>query len=640
MKKTTCLINETPISGFTRPATKALILAFTLMSLILAQEAAFAQNKNKSRLSAANAKLDSMLSERVQTSRLLNKYAKKEERNGKYSRRTSMGRLRSYTYDFQVGKFVCDPDEKHLLHPDTESCNPPYEIHEMDAVRIKIKNINPFIYTVNLYELQGDRISNENLTEGNSSRSLLIDFKALAPISVEKVGLASSTDTTLMKQILKTEKLERDIAILTKRLNESMVMKDTLIGRKDPRDSTQLETINNQIIALHDSLNHKEDKLFTLIQAKNAYKLSKNKLKGKEIELQKCLTELRQSAVAINKLIDAYNFLLYVIHSPTNDIKTIQTYLSASLPMDAPTLINTYSENASQVLRKIGEANLRIQELIELDADLVKLLENETDKDKMYVTRVPIYNLIQQNLTTFEKDYKAFDGNNLLGQIMFIRTMVDQSHFTIVYETHSIAENADYLKYNFEFDPKVLGNGLAQGASPSNLELAFQIHEGAKFDISSGFVLDYGLVDPSYYFDKTTDPTGAKVYVREGGNSGKVNPSLAVFLNGYKRTSTNFKLGGALGVGLSNNARFRLYAGPSLIVGRKERIVLSGGLSFGAISRLADGYETDMEFENTPNLPNDVPTVLDHYRFGLYFGVGFNLTGKENKGFMEKLKFN
>lgn len=226
-EKTTCLINETPISGFTRPATQALIIAFTLMSLILAQEAAFAQNKNKSRLSAANAKLDSMLSERVQTSRLLNKCAKKEERNGKYSRRTSMGRLRSYTYDFQVGKFVCDPDEKHLLHPDTESCNPPYEIHEMDAVRIKIKNIKPFIYTVNLYELQGDRISNENLTEGNSSRSLLIDFKALGPISVEKVGLASSTDTTLMKQILKTEKLERDIAILTKRLNESMVMKDT-----------------------------------------------------------------------------------------------------------------------------------------------------------------------------------------------------------------------------------------------------------------------------------------------------------------------------------------------------------------------------------------------------------------------------
>ena len=176
--------------------------------------------------------------------------------------------------------------------------------------------------------------------------------------------------------------------------------------------------------------------------------------------------------------------------------------------------------------------------------------------------------------------------------------------------------------------------------SRANLELAFQIHEGAKFDISSGFVLDFGLTDPSYYFDKTTDLSGGKVYVRRGGDSGNVNPSIAVFLNGYKRTSTNFKLGGALGVGLSNNARFRLYAGPSLIIGRKERIVLSGGVSFGAISRLADGYTERMELDNNTSLPNEVPTVLDHYKAGGYIGVGFNLTGKENKSFMEKLKFN
>lgn len=586
--------------------------------------------------------LETRLKEKVARVKLVNKYARKTEAKGKYYRRTRTGRLRSFTYDFQSGKFVCDPDHTDVSTDPKSDCSPPYEIHEMDAIRIKITNINPFIYSVNLYELQGDRISNENLTEGAMSRSLLLNFESLTPISVEKVGLASSTDNALLKQIQKSEKLKREIETLKQRLIDLQAkpipQEDSNVSNTDANDQA-LVNATASIDAVQAELKIKDDELFDLNQNISAKRLSVDGLKGKEIELQTCLNELQENTSFINKLIDAYNSLLYLIHSPTNDIHTIQRNVHSTVPIDGPKLMEQYSQSSNAVIKKIGEAHLKLQELNALDTELAN--PTQGDNNSRYNSRSEIYNLIGQKIDAFEKEFKALNGSKLMGQIIFIQTMLNPAHFTIVYETHSIAENADYVKYNFEFKPNtILNNNLPQGVSPSNLELAFQIHEGAKFDISSGFVLDYGLVDPSFYYDRTSDPTGEKVYVRKNGDGGNVNPAIAIFFNGYKRTSTNFKLGGALGAGLSNNARFRLYAGPSLIVGRKERVIISGGISFGAVSRLADGYTENMELEDSPSLPTSVPTVLDRYKMGLYFGVGFNLTGKENKSFLEKLKFN
>ncbi|MFN7883345.1 MAG: hypothetical protein ACK5PF_10075, partial [bacterium] len=89
----------------------------------------------------------------------------------------------------------------------------------------------------------------------------------------------------------------------------------------------------------------------------------------------------------------------------------------------------------------------------------------------------------------------------------------------------------------------------------------------------------------------------------------------------------------------SSDIRFRLYCGPSLIIGRKERIMVSSGIAFGAIVRNADGYDDGKTFANNSSVPNQVPLVQDSFKFGWYFGLGFNLSGKDTKGFVEKIKF-
>ena len=68
--------------------------------------------------------------------------------------------------------------------------------------------------------------------------------------------------------------------------------------------------------------------------------------------------------------------------------------------------------------------------------------------------------------------------------------------------------------------------------------------------------------------------------------------------------------------------------------------MFSSGVAFGSILRHADGYDAGRKFARNASLPAEVPMIQDKFQFGWYFGIGFNLSGKDTKGFVEKIKFN
>ncbi len=339
----------------------------------------------------------------------------------------------------------------------------------------------------------------------------------------------------------------------------------------------------------------------------------------------------------LNEFVDFHNYIIYQVHQPENDYNILRKNIFESL--DKILRIKQKEEIAEKFLRtRKSISSLLIDVNDKLDQLIV--LNNQFNKSSdIGQANSSKYNAVQTKLESFQKSLSDFDGIKMIGQINFMINMISEENFSVSYETHSITENADYIRYRAEFKPNVLANAIPQGVAPANLEISFKVRGGWKYDVSSGFVLDIGLKDPSYYFDKTSDPSGKTVTLRQNGDGGNVTPSLAAFLNGYKRTSSNVKIGGAFGLGLSNNARFRLYLGPSIILGRKERIVISSGVSFGAISRLSNGYFVSQVLNNDSTLPTEVPTVLDKFQFGGYFGIGFNLTGKSNQSFLQNLKF-
>ncbi len=346
-------------------------------------------------------------------------------------------------------------------------------------------------------------------------------------------------------------------------------------------------------------------------------------------DLLKSIGRLTDNLNRVNEYIFVHNQLISTTRLSINnasELKDITEKLIGGLEIgDIRTLPQNYFQDHKKVLMEFNK--------IFSTLELLKTYDSANAFE---------YKSAISSATAMLRDYKEFDSEKLVSQITGIYELVNQKNFELSYQTLSITENADFIKYRIEFKP-VNNSQIQQTQGPYNLDMAFLINEGLKIDVSTGVILDFNLADPSYYFQKFNTTQGGQsfdsVRVKKSPNTGNITPSVNLMLNAYKRSSLNFKPGISLGFGVSSDIRFRLYCGPSLIIGRKERIMVSSGIAFGAIVRNADGYDDGKTFANNSSVPNQVPLVQDSFKFGWYFGLGFNLSGKDTKGFVEKIKF-
>jgi hypothetical protein len=105
-------------------------------------------------------------------------------------------------------------------------------------------------------------------------------------------------------------------------------------------------------------------------------------------------------------------------------------------------------------------------------------------------------------------------------------------------------------------------------------------------------------------------------------------PIVTSYIHFYGQSKGNVSLAGTLGLGLDlggNGSAAGLsnyFLGPSLIIGKGQRIVLTSGLMGGKADRLARGLrEGDMYSEQT------IP-LKSVYELGFFVGVSFNVLGK------------
>ncbi|MEM6736102.1 MAG: hypothetical protein AAF620_08545 [Bacteroidota bacterium] len=137
----------------------------------------------------------------------------------------------------------------------------------------------------------------------------------------------------------------------------------------------------------------------------------------------------------------------------------------------------------------------------------------------------------------------------------------------------------------------------------------YPIIGGLKIDFSSGIVFS-GLTDFSYSkinsdsvevtgtgADADTVATYSNLVRQESGN--KTNYAVGVFAHFYPRLSRSFNVSVTLGASVGEDFISQTMVGGSLLVGRKQRFVLSGGFTFGKVDRLRTQYLEDSD-KNTP----------------------------------------
>lgn len=101
-------------------------------------------------------------------------------------------------------------------------------------------------------------------------------------------------------------------------------------------------------------------------------------------------------------------------------------------------------------------------------------------------------------------------------------------------------------------------------------------------------------------------------------------PNLSTMINFYPVIGENLNLGGSFGISIPiadavNGVNYLF--GPSIILGSESRLALSGGVAYGPVKRLINGFKVG----DTTTL-NDVDSFTKNvYDFGFYFGISFSI---------------
>lgn len=158
-----------------------------------------------------------------------------------------------------------------------------------------------------------------------------------------------------------------------------------------------------------------------------------------------------------------------------------------------------------------------------------------------------------------------------------------------------------------------------QGVSPRALTpLRVPVYGGLKINASVGISFAGFFDRPQAYFSRD----GRIV----ADDLDPFQPIITSFFHFYAQSRKAVCLGGTFGLGIGiggEGAGLQNYFfGPSLILGKGQRMVLSSGIMTGKVDRLAEGYLIGDLYEQ------DIVPTKSVYELGYFLGISFNLMGQ------------
>lgn len=187
----------------------------------------------------------------------------------------------------------------------------------------------------------------------------------------------------------------------------------------------------------------------------------------------------------------------------------------------------------------------------------------------------------------------------------------------VTYKVFALApiqvQDYDVIKLQFKT------NGKALNDAPYEIPT----RGGWKLDFSTGAILT-GLRDRSYYYDDVrssvlvtqgsdgSDSLITKSYgtIRESTKN-KLGLNFGAMMHAYSRTGKYWNAGPSIGFVVGTTG-LRVLGGGSILLGKRQRLVLSVGLAAGYIDKLQDGRKTEVEKElSATDQSGSVPVQRD-----------------------------
>ncbi|MDO3424855.1 hypothetical protein QWT87_08125 [Chryseobacterium sp. APV1] len=535
------------------------------------------------------------------------------------------GLTKLIVYDFASGKF----DEKKI------------QVRRNEPVAIKIKNINPFFYRINVKSndktISYQNTDKEELSTVISEVQQMNYYKIQEQYSFEQgiflssiESKTSNTNKTNVRNI-KQQIVEKDTLTLEQNTIKMKIesLENTMESSKD-NNSREITRLQEELLKNQKLQKLKELQISNIIKASEDAEVFKIILSDKILKLNNKYALFEKNAREIIKLNQNYNNYIDKVISSELNYNMYQNILKNQNKDDSkceiiPQLETTFLLNKKNLNGAYKTFNSYRREYLEILQDLNLFtiflnfnLESLNDKDVVKLNIMKDIDRMQKSVRNIDEVVQKINLSKKLNQVEILDRLL-RKQSTYEYVSAPIQGEEDYL----EFDVKIRSKRNMEDTFHVDNDKSFVYKEyikgGIRFDFSIGTVFDFFTTDKKYTL---TDEN-----IVQRMNNNKFNPTIAAMFHASFRTPCNIAYGVSLGTSFGTNFSFNsLFPGFSILFGKKNKFILTAGPSFRSVDELKSNYKEGHKLDSKIA---DEDLLTKNFRVGAFFGITYNLTQKQ-----------
>lgn len=484
---------------------------------------------------------------------------------------------------------------------DTLEIDQPY-VRQGNSVILHIQNYNNYLYDV-VIERETEQF---NIPSSTSAGALTSIFPTLGPDAADFMSLSSgSRDAPVNFDFIPKQEEGRSEIAAYEGLGLSPSQSERLTTLMQEYESTfrELEEMDLQ-------MKQKETEVQSLVDAYRVNAIATQEIRNirqdpalppakiKQMTqdyMRKVLNVQTNDQINLDTLLQKGNIRQQLSRKLNEVRRTQQEHRQTVAKLDGirETLTMSFGSNPG-VRTRFVQPLLDSYSQIEAQDNRYAAFE---DKLINLVTQIPEADV--QKLATLWREYEALQANDFA-------------------KDHRVDALGDQMTFNIRFSPNDSANSNVPSLQMAPIKVA--VAGGFKVNASIGVSFGQFFTRPQSYFIRDQ-----RIRAEDDDS---FYPVISSFFHFYSQSKGNTSFGGAFGIGLpltGSNAgqSASFFLGPSLIIGRSERLVLSGGLMGSQVERLAQGYSVGDLLVSDANV---VPTK-DVYEMGYFLGLSFNIVG-------------
>lgn len=241
--------------------------------------------------------------------------------------------------------------------------------------------------------------------------------------------------------------------------------------------------------------------------------------------------------------------------------------------------------------------------------------EDNADTKKRVEEKVASAKALLAEINKFNEEGKVFTLADDIKKI-------NEANYSYYSEMAALKKDETKFKFTVTADGQLVCNK----PNEDKFEVTLRAKGGVKLDFSTGLFINFGKPEfrgQDFYYKPLSETTSS---ISTLDNKRKAILGIGALMHIYKRSPANFKLGFA--VGASTTTSFdvvNFHAGPSFIIGDKDRFCITPGVTLREVKVLNSGYEINTVYDKN-TLPEAVPTVTKFPIVGYFIAFTYNVS--------------